>query len=478
MSDDGLASLRQRVRNDLGEEFERKASDAFCRDYSPVTMRGSSPTVLEFAAPTEGMAIPDGFVPPADVAPQPPVPPRMRGGPPPSDPLAPATPPTEEQTERIAQARRAGWWALHEVHAALSREGRGPVMRGGRSSPRGIDVQVCWLNNTMRTKAPPRDFAHLAADPAVLQIDASRRLQREPLAHEPGQSGPAPHEKLARALEAMGVTRKSARMATTGRGVPVAVIDSEVWHAHPAFQNRVHRKAKFTEQWNDPGKHGTAVAGVIAARGEHDGVAPDAIIYNYKVLGRLPDQDADDFDLACALQQALVDGARIANVSLGTPTPPYGGSREVRACDRAWELGLTIVKSVGNFGRLGPGSVTCPADARGVITVGATDLDGIAVQEYSSRGPAADGKACPDLVAPGGRRKVDTVYSCLMDGTFGCCGAGTTLAAAHVSGLLALLLEMQPTLTPDQQRDFLISRCTRLPSGDRNVQGFGFVRWI
>jgi serine protease AprX len=484
MSDDSLAPHRQQVRNDLGAEFERKASDEWCTRYihDKERMRsGGVGTVLELATP-EGMIVPDGFVVPGpDLPPQEPARPRvMRGGPrPPSEP-EPAEALPADRAARIEAARRLGWFAVRSIDSALGEPAppRRNTRGGQPAAPGPLAVEVCWLNQTLRTRAPSGDLAELAGDSRILRVDLGKRLQREPPAREPGAARPAPDDKLARALEAMGVTRECARLARTGRGVAVAVIDSEIAYTHPAFQNRVHRKRTFAGDWNHPGEHGTAVAGVIAARGERDGVAPEAILYNYKVLGSLPGQDADDFDLACALQQALVDGARIANVSLGTPTPPYGGSREVRACDHAWGLGLTIVKSAGNFGSLGPGSITCPADARGVIAVGATDLDGIAVQEYSSRGPARDGKACPDVVAPGGRSDVDTVHSCLPDGTFGCCGAGTTLAAAHVSGLLALLLEEQPDLTPDQQREHLISRCTRLEHGDRNIQGFGFVRWI
>jgi serine protease AprX len=258
----------------------------------------------------------------------------------------------------------------------------------------------------------------------------------------------------------------------SGKGLKVAVLDSEVNGDHPALKGRVHRMRNFSdEDWGIPGSHGTAVAGIIAGKHDkHSGMAPDAIIYSYK----FPPYPTEDFFGALALQQALIDQAHIANCSWGTSALTDGTSREVRACNNAWACGMTIVKSAGNDGPDNY-SVTCPADAEGIIVVGATDRRGRRVVEKSSRGPALNEKQCPDLVAPGGENS-DPIFTCRYDGGFGISGVGTSFAAAHVTGLLCLLLAAEPNLTPDKLRDRLLKSCNELEGDvDANGQGRGLI---
>jgi serine protease AprX len=472
MSDDGLTSDRQRVRNALGAEFEQKASDEFCARFVRGRTRGpGSATVLEMTDLPDGFQVPPGFEPAPEVPPAPPAQPRMRGR------GAPPPPPDDDEEDGpevqpdpvVEQAQVRSLAFMEEVRAFLARP-PGPRMRG-RSAPGGPGARfdVCWLNHSVRARLSPpnaRRIAELAGDPRVRRIDTTRALEPEMLRSIPALLGEA--RMKARAALTRVTERKE-------RAVVVAVIDSEIDRDHPALKGRVFRRGRFTEEgWRHPSRHGTAVAGVIAANGEVVGMAPDAILYNYKVLGSRDPDDADDFDLGLALQRAVRHRARIANVSLGTSAATDGTSREVIACNRAWELGLTIVKSAGNKGN-GEGTITCPGDAKGVILVGATDEAGRGVQEYSSRGPTKNGKQGPDLVAPGGRDEIATIQGLLPDGTIGCCGWGTTLAAAHISGLLALMLDENPELTPDQLKEMLIARCVPFRC-DESVQGYGFPR--
>jgi serine protease AprX len=273
----------------------------------------------------------------------------------------------------------------------------------------------------------------------------------------------------------VGTPQFRRRFRRTGKGIIVAVIDSEVALNHPALKGRVVHKQNFTaELWGNPDSHGTAVAGIIASNDQRSiGMAPEATIYNYKVLATNSFLRGDGFDGALAIQHAVEDGAHIANCSWGAGPAGDGTSREAVACDEAWALGLIIVKSAGNQGP-GPGTLTTPADANGVLTIGATEREGRTVQDYSSRGPAG-AKFRPHLVAPGGILGGVGISSCLVGGGFGDCGAGTSLAAPHVSGMLALLLERDPSLTPDELRDILLNASAPLDVGDTNTQGHGLV---
>jgi len=122
----------------------------------------------------------------------------------------------------------------------------------------------------------------------------------------------------------------------------------------------------------------------------------------------------------------------------------------------------------------GARSVTDVSEA-GVIVVGATDVDGAAVAPYSSRGPVK-GRLGPHVVAPGGTEAV-RVRTCVVGGGFAPTDRpGTSYAAPHASGLVALLLEQNRGLTPDQLRDLLVSKAEPIAGEPEAAQGAGLVR--
>lgn len=345
----------------------------------------------------------------------------------------------------------------------IERGARG-FMRAGvealtAAQPRSSVTQVCWLNRTVRSWADPRALAEVASDESVERVDLPKRLTPEINVGAGTVGGPQFRKKFKR----------------TGKGIIVAVIDGEVSLSHPALKGRVVHRENFTDEaWGLSSSHGTAVAGIVASNdSKFTGMAPEATIYSYKVLATDPTLTGDDFDGSLAIQLALEDGAHIANCSWGAGPAGDGTSREARACDTAWAAGLTIVKSAGNRGP-GPRTLTTPADADGVVAVAATEREGTAIQDYSSRGPAGT-KARPHLCAPGGIFEGVGITSCLVGGGFGDCGAGTSFAAPHVSGILALLLERDPNLTPDQLRDTLLNACAPLGGISDDAQGRGPV---
>jgi serine protease AprX len=323
-------------------------------------------------------------------------------------------------------------------------------------------TDVCWLNQTMRVRSDPSTVADVASDPKVESVDVPRPLEPE----------------LSATAKLVGAPAWRKAAGNGGKGVVVAVIDSEVAAEHPGLAGRVVQKTNYSrEAFGNPGTHGTAVAGIVGSSGEVEGIAPEVTIYNYKVIASNPLLKGNSFDGSLAIQQALEDGAHVANCSWGNGPAGSGTSPEARACDAAWALGLTIVKSAGNQG---PGSrtLTTPADAEGVIVVGATDRKGRAIEDYSSRGPTGGDVERPHLCAPGGSFD-DGIISAQIQGGYGDCGAGTSFAAPHVSGLAALLLAEDPTLDPDELRATLIESSKRLRGDfDGNAQGAGFVKLV
>jgi serine protease AprX len=449
-SEGQLTTARKAVRNQYGASFASKATDRLCQALSTVSLFALEsagprprPVILEFSAP----AVNDGEVAKRVAA--------MAGA-------ESVTTPSALRTARRQYMRDQFQIRIAPLTASLEKSSKpvfpaGPEATVSATTPSTV-VEVCWLNSTLRTLVDPRGLRELASETTLNQLDLPRPLRAE-IDFTAGRVGAVSFRQ---------------KFNVDGSHLTVAVIDTEVDVSHPALKGRVIQKANFTkERWGSPNPHGTGVAGIIGANDKKfGGLAPGVLIANYKVLATDESQNSDDFGGSLAIQQALEDGAQIANCSWGAGPAGDGTGREAVACNNAWSLGLVIVKSAGNHGP-DASSLTTPADADGVIVVGATDRQGTAVQDYSSRGPAGS-KQRPHLVAPGGS-DFDPMHSCLVGGGFGNIGAGTSFAAPHVSGLAALLLAQSPGLTPDEVRNKLLGVCTPLASGDANTQGLGFV---
>ena len=263
-----------------------------------------------------------------------------------------------------------------------------------------------------------------------------------------------------------------------GRGIGVAIIDSGIAFTHPALANRVIVNVDFTDpkgRGEDLYGHGTHIAGIVAARdfrvpvgGADSGMAPAAHLINLKVLGA--DGTGTAADLIEAIDWAIkyrkVFGIRVVNLSLGAaPTQGYRDDPICLAVERAVKAGLVVVASAGNHGQtekgqLVLGSVTSPGISPYAITVGALRTQGTVdpgddeVAPWSSKGPTlVDHIVKPDLVAPGSKIvstavKGSFLSNALADKFIDGPGArdyvamsGTSMAAAVVSGAVALLLD-------------------------------------
>ncbi|GAA0476213.1 hypothetical protein IRB23M11_21110 [Alkalibacterium sp. m-11] len=172
----------------------------------------------------------------------------------------------------------------------------------------------------------------------------------------------------------------------TGKGVTVAVIDTGVDYTHPALVHAFgdYKGWDFVDNDDDPQEtliedvlnpalatnHGTHVAGTIAGNGQIKGVAPDANLLAYRVLG--PGGSGTTSDVVAAIERAVEDGADIMNLSLGATVnnPDFPTSI---ALDTAMGEGVVAVTANGNAG---PQNWTAgsPGTSRDAISVGATQL--------------------------------------------------------------------------------------------------------
>src|SRR5947208_1033714 len=271
---------------------------------------------------------------------------------------------------------------------------------------------------------------------------------------------------------------------TTGRGVTVAVLDSGV-AADPDLtqpSNRIFASVNFadTRATSDPGGHGTHVAGIVAGNGTRSGgqfvgIAPQANIVDVRVLGRTGSGRISS--VVAGIQWVIGHRAayniRVINMSFGAPvTVSYRTDPLSAAVEIAWREGLVVVAAAGNGGPT-RNSVLSPGIDPYAVTVGATDDQGTtsprddALAVFSSWGNA-DSNAKPDLVAPGRHivslrvpgsaldSMLPTSVVAARNGATYFRLSGTSMATPVVSGAVALLLQRQPSLTPDQVKALLV----------------------
>ncbi|MBI2140858.1 S8 family serine peptidase [Candidatus Woesearchaeota archaeon] len=262
--------------------------------------------------------------------------------------------------------------------------------------------------------------------------------------------------------------------ALTGKGVTIAIIDTGVDYTHPDLGGCFGSGCKVAGGYDffnddpdpiDDHGHGTHVAATAAGSGILKGVAPDATVYAYKVLGAGGGGNWDD--VIAAIERSVdpnedgdfSDHLDVISMSLGGSGNP--DDPQSQAVDNAVSNGVVAVIAAGNSGP-GSGTIGSPGTARKAITVGAVDkCDNIA--GFSSRGPVVwEGGTLlkPDIVAPG----VDICAAqwdswladlkCVDDRHIAI--SGTSMATPHVSGAAALLLQANPEWSPEDVKSAMM----------------------
>jgi subtilisin family serine protease len=244
----------------------------------------------------------------------------------------------------------------------------------------------------------------------------------------------------------------------TGDHVLVAVIDTGIDVQHPDLRGTV--SGGFDAFTGDlaPHRHGTAMAGAIAAHGRLMGVAPAAHILAVRAFdGEEAGSHSTTTRILDALQWTVNSAARVVNMSFTGPADP-AIQRMVAA---ARQKGMVLVAAAGNDGPQAPPDY--PAAYPGVIAVTATDFDDHLLS-------VANHGAYIAVAAPG----VD-ILAIAPNGGYGPT-TGTSVATAHVSGLVALLLQRNPGLTPDAVRAIVMGTAKDLgPKGRDDEFGAGLV---
>lgn len=313
----------------------------------------------------------------------------------------------------------------------------------------------------------------------------------------------------------------------SGKGVHWAVLDTGINASHPHFK----RYNNIAATWNCtvPGEpvqdgasdgtgHGTHVAGIIAGaedtdsdpadRGRYDGIAPQAKLHIYKVLdnaGR--GQDSWIIKALDHIAETNEKSPQLkihgVNLSLGGPFDAdvygCGHSPVCRELRRLWRMGVVACVAAGNegvltvqsFGASGPQrqqltvdlSIGDPANLEEAIAVGSINKEfphTYGVSYFSSRGPTADGRVKPDLVAPGEQiNSCNARFTPNQPTSYYIPMSGTSMACPHVSGLLASFLSVRGEFIgrPDEVKRFVLEHATDLGRAEYH-QGHGMPNLV
>jgi hypothetical protein len=251
---------------------------------------------------------------------------------------------------------------------------------------------------------------------------------------------------------------EQAHQFATGKSVLLAVIDSAIDGNHPDLAHSIVKNFDALGGKADPQPHGTEMAGAIAAHGKLLGIAPGVELLAARAFDNTPGKArGTSFNIFKCLEWATDNGARVINMSFAGPADPTL-HRMVAA---AYAKDVVLIAAAGNKG---PAAAPAyPGADPDVIAVTATDADD---QPFKL---ANHGKYIA-VAAPGVE-----ILAVAPDATYQTT-TGTSVAAAHVSGIAALLLQRDPALKPAQIRAILTATAKPLGTATQHDEfGAGLV---
>jgi uncharacterized repeat protein (TIGR01451 family) len=374
--------------------------------------------------------------------------------------------------------------------AAASQVGITAFLEERQAAGQVQQIQSFWIFDGLAVVSDANTLLALAARPDVRVVREDRWRRWVDPQFKKSDALPSQHGPVEWNISRVRADQAWHALGMSGQGVTIAIMDTGVDWQHPALRTQyrgfkpdgvVSHQGNWTCTTDegylyptDGFGHGTYVAGLAVggqdSSGQGIGVAPGANWIAVKML----DNAGYGLDswIHAAFEWIMAPGGDpasapdVVNGSWGKTDPQDASFQPALRALRA--AGIVPVLAIGNNGPRS-GSLQAPASLPEAIAVGATDdLDRVA--SFSSRGPSPWGETKPEVAAPGAQ-----IRSSLPGGTYGT-GDGTSAAAPHVSGLAALLLQADPTLTVREVETLITS--TAEPQGSivpNNQTGWGRI---
>ncbi len=345
-----------------------------------------------------------------------------------------------------------------------------------------------WLINGMILDLPVKELGSLATEPSINYVYANSSVHlispKRGRWLAPSQMRDEP--QFTYGLQKLMIPQlRIAKPYLTGKTVRVGVVDTGIDATHPDLVNKVIAFTDLVNQkttpYDDEG-HGTHVSGTIgggSTSGTSIGADPDVRFISAKFI----DKNGSGSLINAVLAMQWVadpdgkaetdDGAMVVNNSWGGQLPSVSDDPNDNVLCQAVEawakLGVTPVFAAGNAGH-DPQTVETPGACPFALSVGATDIDD-KIADFSSRGPAVWSTGSitkPDVVAPG-----VNIKSCMPDGKYAEL-SGTSMAAPHVTGVVALIYQLQPKITVGQLISVIKASAAKIGE-DPNIYGAGRI---